>query len=71
MTDLPDEQVTVRMSSCKVCHGWVRTSVVHAMTRGQVMSFAIEAHRHNLTVTDMPLLEWRQRPNQERCNCKP
>lgn len=67
-TDLPDEQVLVTTSSCKVCGGWVTNAVAHMMTSDTIRHFEDEVKAYNLSVSTHTLIEYRE-SKQVRCDC--
>lgn len=73
MNDLKDEDVKVKISTCQKCGGIVRASVVHTMDTKSKNSFAKEVMKHNLSVKEIPLLDYRKdlvTGNINWCLCK-
>lgn len=68
-TDLPDEEVSVKLLLCGKCSGIIRTAVVHMMDLKMRNSFAREAMQGNLLVKEQSLLEYRE-ADAPWCNCK-
>ncbi len=69
--DLPESEVIVKMSTCQVCEGFVRVSVKHMLTTKAATDFAKEAMKHNLKISEAPLLEYRKLDlNICKCNSK-
>ena len=66
---LPDEQVTIKMSTCPKCNGIIRASVEHMMDKQDKKEFAKEVMEYNLNVSHTPLLEYRKN-KPEWCECK-
>tara|TARA_R110000772_G_scaffold36462_2_gene87196 strand:- start:2927 stop:3148 length:222 start_codon:yes stop_codon:yes gene_type:complete len=62
------EDVKVKISSCNKCLGTVRVSVVHQMTTKIKNQFAKEVMENNLSVNEIPLLEFRKQ-KQNWCEC--
>lgn len=60
MENLPDDQVRIKLSSCNMCDGVVRASVEHMMDKKSKSEFANEVMEYNLSVTSIPLLEYRK-----------
>lgn len=69
LTDLPDSEVIVKISSCNICKGIVRTTIKHWMSDQSKKEFMKEVTKYDLSVNDMPLLEFREN-KQKWCNCK-
>ncbi len=68
MTDLPDDQVIVKATKCD-CGGYVRVAVKHEQTARSKRQMAKEAMEYNLSVVELPLLEYRGGIT-EWCQCK-
>jgi len=67
---LPDEQVSIKLSICSDCHGIVRASVEHLMDKKAKSEFLDEVMFYNLSVKQIPLLEYRKKL-PDFCQCKP
>jgi hypothetical protein len=65
---LPDSEVKVKVSYCQSCNGWVRIAILHMMSTKTKNEFAKEVMEYNLSVKEVPLLEWRKETT-EMCNC--
>lgn len=68
ITTLPEEEVNIKISSCPTCKGAVRFAVEHCMTAETKKDFYNEVSKHNLNVSTIPLLQYRQRP-PKWCSC--
>lgn len=66
---LPDEKVKIKLSICGKCSGIVRAAVVHQMTVKSRNSFMKEVMQYNLSVKEIPLLEYREN-KIPWCSCK-
>jgi hypothetical protein len=68
-TKLPDDQVTLKLSTCPHCKGMVRVAVEHLMDKKAKSEFLDEVMFYNLSVKEMSLLEYR-RNIPDFCQCK-
>ena len=66
---VPDEETVIKMSKCSKCDGIIRVGVEHCMDKQQLKEFGLEAVEHNLSISSMPLLDYRARP-PHWCYCK-
>lgn len=57
--EIKDEDVTVKLSTCKKCYGWVTAAVEHTMTPDRMIEFYKEVKKYNLSVVSIPLLKFR------------
>lgn len=67
-TDLKDEDVIVKISSCNACKGIVRTAIKHMTGEQNKKEFMKEVLKHDLSVNDISLLEYRK-THFDWCNC--
>lgn len=65
---LPEEEVTVKISTCNKCKGFVRVAVEHMMDTKAKHEFAKEALENNLSIHQEPLLEFRKK-DKKFCEC--
>ena len=73
MEKLPDEKVTVKISTCPKCDGTVRVAIEHEMDKKDRKEFAMEAMEHNLNISHLPLLDYRKENPGTLfwCDCPP
>ena len=64
-----DEEVKIKISSCQKCNNMVRGAVLHKMTVKSRNDFAKEVMKYNLSVQEIPLLEYRAN-DLKWCDCK-
>ena len=69
MSNLPDEQVLVKVSNCKKCKGIVRVAILHIMDAKSTGVFEREVKKFDLSVKTVSLLQYRTEP-EDWCNCK-
>lgn len=67
--DLPDEEVVIKISCCNDCNGVIRAAVKHMMITKSRNDFMKEVMQHNLSVKEIPLLEYRKN-KLEWCKCR-
>ena len=65
---LSDEKVVVKLSLCGKCNGVVRVAIKHMMNTKSKNEFSKEVMEYNLSVKEMPLLEYREH-NPQWCKC--
>lgn len=64
--------VMVKVSFCHKCNGWVRSAVMHRMSKQSKKEFAIEAFEYNLTIREMTIDEHSEMINSDNnktCKC--
>lgn len=66
--DLPESEVIVKLSMCDQGH-FVCAAIKHLMDRKSTNDFAKEVVKYNLSVKEMPLLEYRA-SGLQYCTCK-
>ena len=69
-TEPPIEDVIAKVSTCNKCKCTVRVSILHLMTDETKMDFAMEVFEHNLSVSEMPIVEY-QATSAIFCEYKP
>ena len=67
--DKPDNKVKVKISYCKKCNGWVRSSIEHLMDVDSTIDFYKEVKKYDLEVKTTSLIKFRKM-NTKYCNCK-
>lgn len=68
-TELPDEEVKLKISTCKKCSGIVRTAVEHMMSQKSKRDFSKEAFQHDLAISTISLIEYRAK-KIKWCDCE-
>lgn len=58
-TELPEEEVKIKISTCKKCNGLIRTAVEHMMSQKSKRDFSKEAFEHDLAISTISLIEYR------------
>jgi hypothetical protein len=67
--EVPDEEVSIRISSCRKCGGSVRQAVVHRLDSKTRAMFNREVLKYDLAINEMKLLDYRN-AKLKWCNCK-
>ena len=67
--EVPDEEVWIRISSCRKCGGCVRQAVVYRLTSKTRAMFNREVLKYDLAINEMTLLDYRK-TKIKWCNCK-
>lgn len=68
-SELPEEQVKIKLSTCKKCNGIVRTAVEHMMSQKSKRDFSKEAFEYDLAISTISLIEYRAK-KIKWCECK-
>lgn len=67
--EIKDEDVKIKVSCCGNCNGIIRAAVSHMMDIKSKNSFMKEVMKYNLSVKEIPLLEYRE-GYLKWCDCK-
>lgn len=68
-TELPEEEVKIKISTCKKCNGIIRTAVEHMMSQKSKRDFSKEAFEYDLTISTISLIEYRTN-KIKWCDCE-
>jgi hypothetical protein len=69
MSDLPDNEVIVKIAKCSNCNCIVTACVKHLMTNQDIIEMGKEAIKYNHIISELPLLEYRKIENTFGCIC--
>lgn len=67
-TEIPDEDVIIKISQCGKCNGVVRAAAKHMLDIKRKNEFMKEVMEHNLSVREQSLIEYREQ-NPKWCKC--
>lgn len=68
-SELPEEEVKIKISNCKKCNGVVRTAVEHMMSQKSKRDFSKEAFQYDLAISTISLIEYRA-TKLKWCECE-
>jgi hypothetical protein len=57
--EIPEEDVKIKISTCKKCNGIIRTAVEHMMSMKSKREFSKEAFEYDLAISTISLIEYR------------